>query len=57
MNDNINLKERSENRLIFRKFPFTLWVVGGVVILASLYLIYHLAFATFGVLFEGFRQG
>jgi hypothetical protein len=55
--DNINLKERSSERLIFRKFPFTLWAVGSVVILSSIYLIYHLAFATWGVLFEGYREG
>ena len=55
--DNINLKEKSKDRLVFRKFPFTLWIVGTIVVFASLYLIYHLAFATWGVLFEGYREG
>lgn len=55
--DNINLKEKSRDRLVFRKFPFTLWIVGTVVILSSMYLIYHLAFASWGVLFEGYREG
>ena len=55
--ENINLKEKSRERLVFRKLPFTLWVVGTIVILASIYLIYHLAGATWGVLFEGYQEG
>ena len=55
--ENINLKESSRNRLIFRKFPFTLWICGAAIVFTSIYLIYHLAFATWGVLFEGYREG
>ena len=51
------MKEKSQDRLIFRKFPFTLWIVGTVVMVSALYLIYHLAFATWGVLFDGYREG
>ena len=55
--ENINLKEKSQQRLVFRKFPFTLWICGTAIVFTSIYLVYHLAFATWGVLFEGYREG
>ena len=46
--ENINLKESSEERLVFRKFPISLWVVGSIVTLAGIYLVYHLALGHIG---------
>ncbi len=55
--EGINLKESSEERLVFRKFPLAAWISGGVVSIVGLYLIFHLSFGHFGkVLTKGSVQ-
>ena len=34
-----------------------IWFAGSCIILAGVYLIYHLALGHYGVLFEGYREG
>mmetsp|Transcript_13346 Transcript_13346/g.22688 ORF Transcript_13346/g.22688 Transcript_13346/m.22688 type:complete len:220 (-) Transcript_13346:28-687(-) len=53
----IGIKEATESRIVFRKMPILIWFAGLVIILSSLYLIYHLALGQLGVLFQGYRQG
>ena len=53
----INVKEANDNVLVFRKLPYTIWIIGLFVCLCALYLIYHLALGHLGVLFEGYREG
>jgi len=57
VNENINLREAGPGRLVFRRMPFRMWIVGGVIVLLGLYLIYHLALGTWGVLFKGYQEG
>lgn len=49
----INLKEKTDDRIIFRKIPFPLWIIGSIVFITSLYLLYTLALGYFGVLYKG----
>jgi hypothetical protein len=39
----IGIKEASDERIVFRKMPFAIWVAGSIIVAMSLYLIYHLA--------------
>ena len=48
MND-INLKERTNDRVIFRKLPLALWIVGAVIFVLSIYLLSTLIIGSFGV--------
>ena len=57
VNENINLREVGQERLVFRRLPWRMWIVGGVIMLLGLYLIYHLALGTWGVLFKGYQEG
>jgi hypothetical protein len=34
-----------------------IWFAGSIIILAGVYLIYHLALGHYGVLFQGYREG
>lgn len=43
--------------LVFRKLPLRIWLPGLFIVIAALYLIYHLALGQYGVLFSGFREG
>ena len=47
----INVREANDHILVFRKVPFHIWIAGLCIIIASLYLIYHLALGKYGVLF------
>jgi hypothetical protein len=53
----IHLQEASNDRLVFRKMPILIWFSGTLIVLAALYLLYHLALGSLGVLFEGYREG
>ena len=53
----INVRQANEHLLVFRKVPCHIWIAGLCVIIASLYLIYHLALGKYGVLFQGYREG
>ena len=53
----INVKEESQNHLIFRNIPFGVWFFGFLILLSGMYLIYHLALGHLGVLFKGYREG
>jgi hypothetical protein len=53
----IDLRESSSNRIIFRKIPFSLWIVGSIIFIASIYLLYHVALGSYGVLFNGMQEG
>ncbi len=53
----IDLKENTRNRIVFRKYPFALWIVGCLVFVCALYLLYHVALGSLGVLFHGYREG
>ena len=53
----IGIKEASDRRIIFRRLPLSVWVAGLLIIISSLYLIYHLALGQYGVLFDGYREG
>ena len=37
--------------------PILIWFSGFIIVICSLYLIYHLALGKFGVLFDGYREG
>ena len=46
--EGINMKESSEDRLVFRKFPLALWIAGAVVSVVGIYLVFHLSFGNWG---------
>ena len=46
--DNINLREKTSDRVIFRKLPIALWVVGVVIFLITIYLMASLIVGSFG---------
>ena len=50
-NAQLGIKQVDENRMVFRKLPISIWVAGLLIIISSLYLIYHLALGQYGVLF------
>ena len=56
LND-INLQENTQRRITFRKIPFALWIVGGIILILSLYLFYHLTLGFLGTIFKGYREG
>lgn len=43
--------------MVFRKLPISIWAAGFLIIVSSLYLVYHLALGQYGVLFKGYREG
>lgn len=47
MND-INLREQTSDRIIFRKLPIALWIVGSVIFILSIYLLSTLIIGSFG---------
>lgn len=53
----INIREATETKLIFRRIPFAIWFAGFLIEVGGLYLIYHLALGHLGVLFKGYREG
>lgn len=53
----INLREKSDDRMVFRKVPFALWIVGTLIMITAIYLLYTLALGYFGVLYKGPKQG
>ena len=53
----INLREKTEDRIVFRKVPFALWIVGTMILVTAIYLLYTLALGYFGVLYRGPKQG
>jgi len=53
--NHINLRERTNNRIIFRKVPYHIWIVGALIFIAAIYLVYTLALGYFGVLNKGPR--
>jgi hypothetical protein len=53
----INLREKSDDRMVFRKVPFSLWIVGTLILITAVYLLYTLALGYFGVLYKGPKQG
>lgn len=55
--NHIHIRESTDNILMFRKMPCSLWVAGFIVQIVALYLIYHLALGQHGVLFDGYREG
>ena len=56
--ENINVSSKSDEKIVFRRYPCTLWVAGVFIILCGVYLIYHLASPeSHGRLFEGYEEG
>ena len=55
--ENINLKEKTKDILIFRKVPYPLWIVGTLILITTIYLVYTLALGYFGVLNKGPKLG
>lgn len=53
----LGIRESSDNRLTFRRLPCVVWTCGILIIVAALYLFYHLALGHLGVLFKGYREG
>jgi hypothetical protein len=53
----INLREKTDDRMVFRKVPFALWIVGTMILVTAIYLLYTLALGYFGVLYKGPKQG
>lgn len=49
----INLREKSDDRMVFRRVPFALWIVGTMILITAVYLLYTLALGYFGVLYKG----
>lgn len=49
----INLRERTDDRIVFRKVPFALWIVGTMILITAIYLLYTLTLGYFGVLYRG----
>lgn len=43
------MKERTEERIIFRKLPWPLWIVGSLILITAIYLLYTLVLGSFGV--------
>ena len=41
--DNINVSSKGEQKIVFRRYPCTLWIAGTFIMSCGLYLIYHLA--------------
>jgi hypothetical protein len=53
----VNLKESTQHRIVFRKIPYHLWIVGICIFIVAIYLISTLALGYFGVLYKGKKQG
>ena len=53
----INVREKTDERIVFRKVPFALWIVGTMILITAIYLLYTLALGYFGVLYKGPKQG
>ena len=51
--DDANVK----NMLNIRRYPWALWIAGGVILIASIYMLYHLTLGKYGALFSGYTQG
>ena len=49
----INLRERTDDRIVFRKVPFALWIVGTMILITAIYLLYTLTLGYFGILYRG----
>lgn len=45
----IDLRENSKDRIIFRKVPFPLWSVGSLIFVGACYLAFTVGFGKFGV--------
>ena len=53
----INIREKTEDRMVFRKLPFALWIIGSLILVTAIYMLYTLALGYFGVLYKGPKQG
>eukprot|EP00347_Sterkiella_histriomuscorum_P023260 403335334 len=53
---NINLREKTKDRLIFRKVPYHIWLVGALIFIVAVYLVYTLALGYFGTVNKGIKQ-
>ena len=58
VSENINVKSSSRERIVFRRYPVTLWIAGFFISCCSLYLVYHLSLGPkHGTLFQGYKEG
>lgn len=56
--ENINIKSSSRDKIVFRRYPCTLWTAGVFICCCSIYLIYHLSLGPkHGTLFQGYKEG
>ena len=55
--ENINVSSKDDSKIVFRRYPCTLWLAGTFILCCGLYLIYHLALGHHGTIFKGYREG
>ena len=56
--ENINVAKKSQTKIVFRRYPCTLWVAGTFIMLCSIYLLYHISVGPKGgTLFDGYQEG
>ena len=53
----IHIQERTGERIVFRKLPIFIWIVGVIIAVIGLYFLYHLAFAKIAPDYKEFNQG
>ena len=53
----INIQEKTGERIVFRKLPIFIWIVGVVIAVIGLYFLYHLAFAKIAPDYKEFNEG
>ena len=56
LND-INLQDNSEKRIVFKKYPCAMWIVGTIIIIIALFSFYHIVLGFLGTVTEGYREG
>lgn len=48
----VNLSEETKSRIVFRKFPWGMWILAFLSMMGFLYMLYHFTLGdTYGVLF------
>ena len=55
--ENINVSSKSDQKIVFRRYPCILWMAGAFIVGASIYLIYHLANGGKGTGLRKFNEG
>ncbi|CAI2378589.1 unnamed protein product [Moneuplotes crassus] len=54
--EDINLQEGSDRKIVFRKYPFAMWIIGTFILILAIYCLYHITLGFLGTVVDGYKD-